>query len=380
MPYLLRCPSSADSRLTIASAITAPTTAFKLELDFAYNSTAATATYLQSNTGSSFDAGTLRVEKSATNTLQVVVTLSGKSRVITNVTGAAVATRLTLTIEWDSSSQNIVIKRDTTTVATLTGYATFNIANILTILVSTNSAPCDIYGLRIYKDGSLVNNYDPSGTSSGNILYDVQSANNATQAGTWPTDNSEWVFYSSGASNSATISGNLPKLVGSITLNEINPINSASVDGQLPKLAGAVSLLQKQSVTVAGQMPKLTGSASLRLKQSAAVSGQLPRMTGSLSLVSTSNNKQITVTATMPKMTSSIQLSQELTAAVAGNMPRMTADIQLRLAGVYPQANANAFVVSYRIAGDTVLTASISESTRFSAIISQSTNIKYMVN
>jgi hypothetical protein len=46
----------------------------------------------------------------------------------------------------------------------------------------------------------------------------------------------------------------------------------------------------------------------------------------------------------------------------------------------YPQADANAFVVSYRIAGDTVLTASISESTRFSAIISQSTNIRYMVN
>jgi hypothetical protein len=192
--------------------------------------------------------------------------------------------------------------------------------------------------------------------------------------------NYSWVFYSSGASNSATISGNLPKLVGSITLNEINPINSAAVNGQLPRLAGAVSLLQKQSVTVAGQMPKLTGSASLRLKQSAAVSGQLPRMTGSLSLVSTSNNKQITVTATMPKMTSSIQLSQELTAAVAGTMPRMTADIQLRLAGVYPQADAGAFVVSYRIAGDTVLTASISESTRFSAIISQSTTVRYMVS
>ncbi len=79
-------------------------------------------------------------------------------------------------------------------------------------------------------------------------------------------------------------------------------------------------------------------------------------------------------------MTSSIQLSQELTAAVAGTMPRLTADIQLRLAGVYPQADAGAYVVSYRIAGDTVLTASISESTRFSAIISQSTNIKYMVN
>ncbi len=70
--------------------------------------------------------------------------------------------------------------------------------------------------------------YDPSGTSSGTILPDtVNSANNGTQVGTWPANDSEWVFYSSGASNSATISGNLPKLVGSITLNEINPINSA---------------------------------------------------------------------------------------------------------------------------------------------------------
>lgn len=239
------------------------------------------------------------------------------------------------------------------------------------------------YGLSVY----YIEIVDSAGThtidmsSSGGSANEFTSTDGAVTLKLFNfTGSAHWVFYSSGASNSATISGNLPKLVGSITLNEINPINSAAVNGQLPKLAGAVSLLQEQSVTVAGQMPKLTGSASLRLKQSADVSGQLPRMTGSLSLVSTSNNKQIAVTATMPKMTSSIQLSQELTAAVAGTMPRMTADVQLRLAGVYPQADTNAYVMSYRIAGDTVLTASISESTRFSAIISQSTNIKYMVN
>ena len=46
----------------------------------------------------------------------------------------------------------------------------------------------------------------------------------------------------------------------------------------------------------------------------------------------------------------------------------------------YPQADAGAFVVSYRITGYTVLTASISDSARFSAIISQSTTVRYAVN
>lgn len=46
----------------------------------------------------------------------------------------------------------------------------------------------------------------------------------------------------------------------------------------------------------------------------------------------------------------------------------------------YPLANTDSYVVSYRISGDTVLTASISDTTCFSAIISQSTNIRYMVS
>lgn len=46
---------------------------------------------------------------------------------------------------------------------------------------------------------SYINN---SGT--GNVWVDVVSGQNGTQVGGWPSDDSEWVFYSSGGSTAAT--------------------------------------------------------------------------------------------------------------------------------------------------------------------------------
>lgn len=58
-----------------------------------------------------------------------------------------------------------------------------------------------IYYVAISTNGgaSVTRYYNPSSTSSGTVLPDtVNSANNGNQVGTWPANDSEWVFYSSG--------------------------------------------------------------------------------------------------------------------------------------------------------------------------------------
>jgi hypothetical protein len=67
----------------------------------------------------------------------------------------------------------------------------------------------DLYSYKITENGALVRNYDPSASGgTGTVLPElINSANNGTQFGTWPANNDEWVFYSSGATYQLTALG-----------------------------------------------------------------------------------------------------------------------------------------------------------------------------
>jgi hypothetical protein len=57
----------------------------------------------------------------------------------------------------------------------------------------------DLYRAEFYDGGVLVHDFDPSATSGvGSTLEDVVGTNDGTLAD-FPTDNSQWVFYSAGA-------------------------------------------------------------------------------------------------------------------------------------------------------------------------------------
>jgi len=77
-------------------------------------------------------------------------------------------------------------------------------ANINLSRISNNADTAwHLYRLRFRESegGTLLNDWNADSASSagsGNILYDDVGGNNATQQGTWPGDDSEWVFYSAG--------------------------------------------------------------------------------------------------------------------------------------------------------------------------------------
>jgi len=99
--------------------------------------------------------------------------------------------------------------------------------------------------------------YDPSGTSSGTILPDtVNSANNGTQVGTWPANDSEWVFYSSGGTayadllNGATFSSSVGALVSSIAhLDALVGVTYTSSIGTLASSTAHTDVLNGVSYT-----------------------------------------------------------------------------------------------------------------------------------
>ncbi len=69
--------------------------------------------------------------------------------------------------------------------------------------------------------------YDPSGTSSGTTLFDTASSQNGTQVGTWPANDSEWVFYSSGGAayadllSGATLTSSIGTLASSTAHTDV---------------------------------------------------------------------------------------------------------------------------------------------------------------
>lgn len=225
-----------------------------------------------------------------------------------------------------------------------------------------------IYYVAISTNGgaSVTRYYDPSSTSSGTVLPDtVNSANNGNQVGTWPANDSEWVFYSSGASNTISVSATLPKITGSLTLNEINPSYVISVSGQLPKITGAVTLNEINPVFTV------------------AVAGQLPKLTGSIALNQFANNRQVTVNGVLPKLTGAVTLNRiqpSNQVAVSGQLPRITASITLRVPDSYPAANPNDYTVSAYLSTDSTYTARLSESSTINAIISASSTFNARLN
>lgn len=136
-------------------------------------------------------------------------------------------------------------------------------------------------------------------TPASNRLYDANLSNgtgtilpeaiygiNATQAGVWPTDDSEWVFYSSG-SDTATFAGTLPKLSASISASVSVPANATYFAGVMPKLtANAAVTVNAPAVqaSFSGVMPKLSASASVTVgvgALSVSFSGALPKLSAS---------------------------------------------------------------------------------------------------
>ncbi len=220
--------------------------------------------------------------------------------------------------------------------------------------------------------------------STGTSIPDSVGGNDFVQSGTWPTGDGEWVFYSSGGTYTLSADGATFSYSGaaaSTLFNRQLPSDGATYSYS----GGAASTLYNRRLSADGTVYSYSGGAAAALynRKLSADGGTYSYSGAAATLTYTATGVVYTLNADgavfgYTGAAASLLANRALTAD-GGSFTYSGGSAEFDFNG-YPQADANAFVVSYRIAGDTVLTASISESTRFSAIISQSTNIKYMVN
>lgn len=366
MPYYLNNASSASAAINIPQIVIGATVGDYVEIKAVANSGNPTNTYRLF--GDRLNSGfTNLVEMSSS---QVLLRANSATNLAfsTGYTQPAVGAIFTLKIVKSSSTQWQAFLNGSS-IGTATSSNTLIINGLFRI--SNTTADCfrgGVYYAAISDNGGVfaTRYYNPSSTSSGTVLPDtVNSANNGNQVGTWPANDSEWVFYSSGASNTVTVSATLPKITGSLTLNEINPSYAISVSGQLPKLTGSVALNEINPVFTV------------------AVAGQLPKLTGSIALNQFANNRQVTVNGILPKLTGAVTLNRiqpNNQASVSGQLPRITASITLRVPDSYPAANPNDYTVSAYLSTDSTYTARLSESSTINAIISASSTFNARLN
>lgn len=198
------------------------------------------------------------------------------------------------------------------------------------------------------------------------------------------TGTSHWVFYSSGGTYTLSADGATFSYSGaaaSTLFNRQLPSDGATYSYS----GGAASTLYNRRLSADGAVYAYSGGAAVTLynRKLSADGGTYSYSGAAATLTYTAAGVVYTLNADgavfgYTGSAASLLANRALTAD-GGSFTYSGGNSEFDFNG-YPQADAGAFVVSYRIAGDTVLTASISESTRFSAIISQSTTVRYMVN
>lgn len=222
MPYYLNNASSASAAVNIPQITIGATVGDYIEIKAVANSGNTTNTYrvFGDRLSGSF---TNFVEISPT---QVLLRANSGTNLVFNsgYTQPSVGSIFTLRLTKSSSTQwSALLNGSSIGTATSSGSLIVNGIG----RISNTTTECfrgGFYYVAISDNGgaSATRYYDPSGTSSGTTLFDTASGQNGTQVGTWPANDSEWVFYSSGGTayadllNGAAFSSSVGTLVSSI--------------------------------------------------------------------------------------------------------------------------------------------------------------------
>jgi hypothetical protein len=210
MPWLLSFTGGSGTSGAISHpAVLSGATSFDVEIDFVPRvvSTGYTPVFSNNDGGAStrhamYLWGGSRAE--------IAFIIGGTRRTINSPAGTfASGTRYKVNVVYNGSTLQMLVNG--TSVASTTATGTVGGASGLNTIGAnlTETRPqIDLYGYKITENGSLVRNYDPSASGgSGTILPEIVSSQNGTQFGTWPANNDEWVFYSSGATYQLTALG-----------------------------------------------------------------------------------------------------------------------------------------------------------------------------
>lgn len=135
---------------------------------------------------------------------------SSNTQITTGYTQPPVGTPFTVRLRKSGTNQ-YTASMNGVDFAPFSGFGTFTINQLFRWATeSTGAFKGGIYYVSISTNGgtSATIYYDPNTNGGvGNLLIDRVSNQNGTQAGTWPADNREWVFYSSGATYQLTAQG-----------------------------------------------------------------------------------------------------------------------------------------------------------------------------
>ena len=156
---------------------------------------------------------------------------------------SAAAGRHVYIIEGDSTANTIELFQDGVSCGTATGDFLFHIEEMYRFSGSARSH--DTYTFKVSNGGVLKNNYvNASGT--GSTFPDIEGGNDGTLSD-FPTDGSQWEFYSSGITVTATL--------GTIEYASQNPTVGLTGDVDVTATLGTISYTSKNAtVDVSGSV------------------------------------------------------------------------------------------------------------------------------
>lgn len=263
MAYLLRFTGGAGY-ISIPPALLGAST-FDFELDFTPRAIISGYTQV---IGNADGADSLRhaIFLFGNSRMEVSFIIGGARRIINAPSGTfAAGTRYKINVTYDGSQMRLLVggSQVGSVGATGTVGGTRGVSEIgaATPIGESSRAPIDLYSCKITQNGTLIRDYDPSlSGGSGTVLPDaVNSANNGTQVGAWPTDNSEWVFYSTGGTAYADnlLAGTYTSVGGVLASyrgisDSLNGGNYTSAGSTLAATQGYSSQLNGASYTSAG--------------------------------------------------------------------------------------------------------------------------------
>lgn len=204
----------------------------------------------------------------------------------------------------------------------------------------------DLYYVAFSTNGgaSATRYYDADASGgSGTTLPDTAGGDAATQFGTWPADNSEWVFYSSGDNVSSSVAATWPMLSVSATQSQSVSGVTSSVAAAWPMLA--VSATQSQSI------PSVSSSVAVSWPMF-SVSANQSQATGFVSSVS----------VTWPMFNVSAAQSQTVppvSMSVSATWPLFVVSAVQSEPGFIPPANSGAYVIQAYVGGTETISAKI---------------------
>lgn len=175
-----------------------------------------------------------------------------------------------------AANDNVKLYQDGVEFGTLTGAFFYDLTNLIGPF-QNSTRDLDFYSAEIFKSGTLTNEYfkDTLNGSDDRVFPDIQGGNDGILASGYPTDNSQWIFYSE---PSAGVTADVTEI--SVDALESSSVSvSANITASVTEVStdAAESSATTITTTISASITELTSDASE--SSSAAITNNLITLT-----------------------------------------------------------------------------------------------------